>query len=70
MSTDWSWPQMPPNFRQIIVKRSVRVSSKDCDHTVIQKALKISTNYVDNSVENSKPMESDRCLALASLIFA
>jgi hypothetical protein len=27
------WPKVPHNFRQIIVKRSVRVSSKDCDHT-------------------------------------
>jgi hypothetical protein len=33
MSTDWFWPKMPPRFRQIFVKRSVRISSKDSDHT-------------------------------------
>src|SRR6516162_6667742 len=60
------------------VPASVRVSSSAPSEsrqrraivTEIPKALKISTKYVDNSVENSKPMKSDPCTALASLIFA
>jgi hypothetical protein len=65
-------------FGRRCVPASVRVSSSaPSEHRqrsaiipVIPKALKISTKYVDNSVENSKPMKSDRCPALTSLIFA
>jgi hypothetical protein len=67
---DWFWPKMRPSFRQSVVKCAVRASSKECDHTSNSEDAKISTKYVDNSVENSKPMKSDRCPALTSLIFA
>ena len=71
MPTDWF-------LAERCVPASVRVSSSAPSEnrqrraivTVIPEALKISTKYVDNSVENSKPMKSDRCPALASLIFA
>ena len=49
----------PSEYRQRIAKIPV-----------ILKALKISTKYVGNSVENSKPVKSDRCLALTFLVFA
>jgi len=70
MSADRFWPKTPPSFRQIIVKRPSEHRQRIAIISVILKALKISTRYVDNSVENAKPMRSDRCPALAFVTFA
>jgi hypothetical protein len=62
--------KMRPSFRQSIVKCSVRKSSEARYHNRNSEGAKDIHEIVDNSVENSKPMKSDRCRALASLIFA
>jgi hypothetical protein len=65
----------PTGFGRRCLQDSVRFSSSAPSEyrqripitQVILKMLKISTKYVDNSVENSKPMRSDRCPRLSFL---